>query len=813
MPFTAVFCALPTAVQRLTCCFPPVTMKKDGLEGVGDVRKLPWFAGGFALACLLLAGAVSPMWMLFPALAMVAGWQLSHPKNREDWVAMTARAPRRHLLWQVCRRGTAAALGCGVGLCWFCVYYYMVCVPTQDWDGTQSISGTVLTQPQQTDTGRCSLVLRLDGGAEVNLYAPPSWEDVQPGDHVQGSGKVECISLTDRSDVSYYAAKGVFLLGSCQGAPTVERPTVPPLMCWPALAAQRLKAGIEVAFDQQVSPLAMAVTLGDKSQMEDGLYQDMVRAGVLHAAVVSGLHISFLVGVLMLLCRGRRRWALAIVPVLVFYAVMAGDTPSAFRAVWMQVVVLAVPWVGRERDAPSALALALLVLLLQNPFSVYSVGLQLSFLSVSGILAVTPKIYDCLTGPLERWKKEGRPKVLRRIWQGVCASVSASLGAMVLTIPLAGAVFGQVSLIAPLTNILVLWAMTALMICALAVGSLALCLPGVATLLGQGTGLLGHYTVWVVHRMGTVPYGVLEVDNPYHLIWLVGVYLVGALLLWSGVTALRAILVGVGLTALLFLPVGLSAFSVSSSDLVVMGLDVGQGSATLLLSPESSVLVDCGGSTSASAGDIAADHLASVGRTRLDALVLTHLDDDHFNGVERLLERVEVAQVMVPVSAKGEEQAGQLETWLEQREIPLVWVEEETELSLDGVELTLFPPLGSGTTNEEGLFALCSAGTFDVLITGDADSYVERMLVKYFVLPDIELLVVGHHGAGGSTCMDLLSRTSPELGIISVGEDNSYGHPDADTLERLRRAGVEVHRTDLEGTVTVAVQGENVGIW
>ena len=780
---------------------------------MSDVRKLPWFAGGFALACLLLAGAVSPMWMLFPALAMVAGWQLSHPKNREDWVAMTAGAPRRHLLWQVCRRGTAAALGCGVGLCWFCVYYYMVCVPTQDWDGTQSISGTVLTQPQQTDTGRCSLVLRLDGGAEVNLYAPPSWEDVQPGDHVQGSGTVECISLTDRSDVSYYAAKGVFLLGSCQGAPTVERPTVPPLMCWPALAAQRLKAGIEVAFDQQVSPLAMAVTLGDKSEMADGLYQDMVRAGVLHAAVVSGLHISFLVGVLMLLCRGNRRWGLVMLPVLLFYAVMAGGTPSAFRAVWMQGAVLAVPWVGREQDSPSALALALLVLLIQNPFCVFSVGLQLSFLSVAGILVLTPRVYACLMKPAEGWKRAGWTRLVRRIWRGVCASVSASLGAMVLTIPLMGAVFGQVSLVAPVTNILVLWAMTALMICALAVGVLALFVPGVADLLGQGAGLLGRYTLWVVHRMGTVPLGVLDTENPYHVVWLVGAYLVGALLLWCGVTAVRALVAGVGLAVLLALPVGLSALTVANSDLTVAGLDVGQGSATLLLSPRCSVLVDCGGSASASAGDIAGDYLAGMGRTKLDALALTHLDDDHFNGVERLLERVEVEQVVAPVSARGEEPAQQLEGWLEEREIPIQWVEEETRLPLEGVELTLFPPLGSGTTNEEGLFVLGTAGEFDVLITGDADDYVEKMLVKYFAIPDIELLVVGHHGSASSTCMELLARTSPELGIISVEEDNSYGHPDPDTLERLRRAGVEVHRTDLEGTVTVAVRGEAVGIW
>lgn len=777
------------------------------------MRKLPWFAGGFVLACLLLVRGMPLVWLLFPSLAMLAGWQVSRPKNREEWVAMTARAPRRRCLWQVCRRGTVVVLGCGAALCWFCVYDRLVCVPAQEHQRDSTISGTVVDQPRQTSTGRYSMELRLDTGVSLTLYGPRTWGEVRLGDHVQVSGQVEAIDLTSEDDVSYFAAKGVFLLGSCENPPTVERPAVLPLVCWPAWVAQKLKEGMELALDEKVSPLALAVTLGDKSQLEDGLYQDMTRAGVLHAAVVSGLHISFLVGLLMLLCRRHRRWALAMVPILVFYAGMAGGTPSAFRAVWMQGAVLAVPWVGREKDAPSALALALLVLLVQNPFSVVSVGLQLSFLSVAGILFFTPKVYACLVRPVEHWKTMGWHGVVRRIWQGLSASVSASLGAMALTVPLVGLVFGQVSLVAPVANIMVLWAMSALMIGALAVGILALWLPSVATCLGQGVGLLGHYTMWMVHQLGTAPYGVLDMHNPYHLVWMVSVYLVGGFLLWGGATVPRVAVAGVGLTALLVLPVALSAVTVATSDLTVAGLDVGQGSATLLLSPGSSILVDCGGSTSASAGDIAADYLAQTGRTKLDVLVLTHLDDDHFNGVERLLQRVEVEQVMAPISAKGEDSAQKLEGWLEEREIPCQWVEEETQLPLDGVNLTLFPPLGSGTTNEEGLFALCTAGEFDVLLTGDADSYVEHMLVKYFSIPNIELLVVGHHGAGESTCMELLGWTRPELGIISVGEDNPYGHPDAETLERLRRSGVEVHRTDLEGTVTVVVRGEDVGIW
>lgn len=777
------------------------------------MRKLTWFAGGFAVMCLLMMGNVPVLWLAIPALPILVLWHRTQPKDKQDWLEMTTNKRRRYVLWQVCRRGTAVVLGCGAGLCWFCVYYVLVCVPAMACEGTQTISGTVIAQPQETETGNYSFTLRLDSGVDLLLYAPESWKSVQLGDHVQVEGQVEYTAFTYGEEVTYDTAKGVYLLGICDQAPTVERPAVLPVVCWPAWAAQRMKEGVQVAFDQATAPLAIAVTLGDKSLLDDGLYTDMNRSGVTHAAVVSGLHVSFLVGVLMVLCRNRRRCAVALIPVLVFYAVMAGGTPSAFRAVWMQGAALVVPMVGREQDTPSAMALSLLVLMVQNPFSVAQVGLQLSFLSVSGILLLTPRIYRGLTRCLEERILRGWKKVAGRAWQWVSASVSASLGAMVLTVPLVGVVFGQVSLVAPVANILTLWAMSILMMCALVLGLLGLWLPGVAALLGQGAGLLGHYTVWMVHKLGTFPYAVLDMKNIYHVIWLVGAYAVFGLLLWGSVALLQVLWTGAGLLILLALPVGLSAFTVARSDLVVGAVDVGQGASTVLIHGDHTVVVDCGGSESTSAGDLSADYLASVGRTEVDVLLLTHLDKDHFNGVERLLDRVEVGEVYVPVSAKDQEEAQQLETWLEEKSIPCQWVEDEVDLTLGEMELRIIPPLGSGTTNEEGLSVLCTVDDFDVLITGDADSYVEHMIVKYFVIPNIELLMVGHHGSADSTSMELLGWARPELGIISVGEGNSYGHPDQETLERLHRSGVEVHRTDQEGTVTVVVQGENVGIW
>ena len=132
------------------------------------------------------------------------------------------------------------------------------------------------------------------------------------------------------------------------------------------------------------------------------------------------------------------------------------------------------------------------------------------------------------------------------------------------------------------------------------------------------------------------------------------------------------------------------------------------------------------------------------------------------------------------------------------------YVTEETQTAVGEASLTLYPPVGEGGENELGLTILCSAGEFDTLITGDMDSRTERVLVSSYPLPDIEVLLVGHHGSRYSTSGELLSAVMPEVGVVSVGS-NSYGHPTRDALLRLTDAGVTVYRTDLQGNIYITV--------
>lgn len=774
------------------------------------MRKLCWFSGGFAVACLLCCygahGLYRPLSAAFGALAALCPLLLR--------TVGRARLPR---LTAVLRRLSALCLGGVLAAGWFWGWTALFRAPAAALAGqTAALSGTVTSWPDAASTGGYSLAVELDGGftaLDVLLYATGDWGELRPGDRVRFTARLEQADHMSGSETTYYTAKGIFLLGRCKQPPeSVQRPERLPVRFWPAFAARALRDSLYAAFDADVAPLCAAMVTGDRSGLDEGLSVYFSRSGAAHVLVVSGMHVSCLVMAAMALLRDCRRLSFAALPLVFFYAFMAGASPSALRAACMQAVLLCAPLARRESDAPTALAAALLPLLLLNPYAAGSVSLQLSFGSVAGILAAAPRlaapVLEKLTGVRKRHAGNGGWRLLCRTLQLLACSLCTGLGAMLFSQPVLALCFHQASLVFPLTNLLVLGAVQLLLPAALFTGCLGLALPGAARCLGWLLGWAARYVAAVVTSLGRWRFAAVNTDNFFCAVCVAACCLFLSARLLPGVRGPRGPL-QLGCLALLFGAAFLFTWlPVHTSLLTVAALDVGQGACTAFISGGRTALADCGGSGADSAGDVAADYFAALGSVRLDYLILTHFDADHTNGLERLFDRMEVGALVIPPpeGAQAAARRAQLEELARSEGAQVVEVSETVTLALGDAVFTLYPPLVGGTSNESGLFALCSAGRFDALITGDAGALVERMLVKYCPLPDIELLMVGHHGAADSASDELLDAVKPELAALSVGW-NSYGHPASETLERLRRRGIPVYRTDELGTVSFFVTG------
>ncbi|WP_297716796.1 DNA internalization-related competence protein ComEC/Rec2 [Intestinimonas sp.] len=749
------------------------------------MRKLAAVAVGFAAAVFL---ACQGLWA--PALLLPLPVLL---KREDRW-----------------RRCALVCLGVAAGLAWTAGYNAHFLGAARELDGTGSArSAAVIDWPYETAYG-AGVEVRVDteNGPVLRAILYGDGEellDLRPGDAltVTADWKGPPERLTEGWERRL--ARGVHLTGDVRKL-EAERPERLPLWARPAHWAQAVKGAVAAAFPAESAGLVTALLTGDTAGLPQGDYDALRRVGLAHAVAVSGLHMGFLVQLAVALTgsRYRRRTAFVVLPLMAVYALAVGCTPSVVRAAVMNGLLLLGPLLGRENDSPTSLSLALLLLLLQDPYASLSVGLQLSFASVAGILAFSGRVRDYVTGLVPApEKKEKRPGPLRRLGRWAAGSLGVTVGAMVFTVPLLVWYFGSLSLAAPLANLLCLPLLQLTFQGGLLTALVQLLLPALGTALGQAVGVLPRLALWVVRGLADAPFAAVTVAGPYLLGGLAVVYLLWVLFLTMKgprrpLTPLCcSVLV---LTAALVL--NHAAYRAGALTMTV--LDVGQGQCVVLRCGDRVAVVDCG-STGGDAGDLAAGYLSTMGIERVDLLVLTHCHSDHANGVSTLLDRLEVSNLALPKVIEAPELQTELLAQASGRGVPAMLVWNDVVLDFGNAALTLYGPLGSGDTNEEGLSLLCETDNFAALITGDMDQVVEGRLVKYGQLPDVDVLLAGHHGSKYAASELLLETVTPETAVISCGY-NTYGHPAPETLLRLSTAGCDIYRTDLQGNVTITVR-------
>lgn len=757
------------------------------------MRKLFWAALPFS-AAIFLAVYLLPERFFLPAGCLCALLGLFAPLFRGN----------------TRKKAALAAAGLCAGFLWTGCYTALVRTPAHALaQGKAALyTATVLDYPTRTRVG-ASLPVELAGPDgrrhRVLLYLGGADEPLCPGDVVEVPLRLSPSNFIRGERIDYNDARGVSLIGYPEGEICVlSHPDRPPLRFLPQRAAHALKEAITGVFPRDVAPFLLALTTGDKGELPDGLYAAFRRSGVAHVVAVSGLHVGFLIGVLSALFGRRSRLTFGLgTGLILFFVLLTGASPSALRAALMLFCVLLAPLTGREEDRPTTFTAILALLLLLNPYAAAGVSLQLSFAAVAGIDTLTPILYGRWVKALPRGK--GRlSKLLLAGARWAMGTLAVTLGALVFTAPLTALHFRTLSLVGPLTNLLVMWLVPLLFVGALLLGAVGVFFPALVLPFARLLALPARWVMGVVEAMARLPLASLSLDIPLFLAWAVAAY--GMVLLWLFFRGRVRPALPLSALALTFcLTLLAHILPVYTAGLTVAALDVGQGASTLLFSGGSAVLVDCGGSGAEDAGDVAADYLQCLGRSRLDLLVLTHYHADHAGGVPQLLSRVEVDQILMPDVEPDAPLRREITELAEERGIAVTLLAEDAALNVGGATLTLFAPLGDGGANEEGLSLLCTRGDFDALITGDMNAVVEEILVREKALPDIELLLVGHHGSRKSTSEALLLATRPEQAVISCGY-NTYGHPNGETLARLGAAGCDIYRTDRMGTVTVTIR-------
>jgi competence protein ComEC len=566
--------------------------------------------------------------------------------------------------------------------------------------------------------------------------------------------------------------------------------------------------------------LARGFVLGEDEGIDAETAESFRRAGLSHLLAVSGQNVALLallaMPVLALLgmpLRVRLVWVLGLIAV---YVPLAGAGPSIQRAGVMGALSVLATLRGRRSSRLYALALAAAATLAIDPGIATDVGWQLSFAAVLGILFLAPPLAAAIGALLGGGGRPGaRGPLAAALTEGAAMTAAATLA----TAPLIAFHFGEVSTVTLAANLLALPAVPPAMWLGMLTAAAGQ-VPGLPVeAVNLPAALLLAYVAQVASWCARPSWASIDVSlGPGGLVASYATIAAGALLapwllrrLLGSLARRRAgrpLMVAVAALAALVLAGG-GAGSPSSpppaAGLRITVLDVGQGDA-ILFQPAAApaILVDGG-----PPGDGLAGKLREAGVERLAAAVVTHDQSDHAGGVEEALGAVPIGSLLYGVAGRRlveEAAAAGVRTSrvaagdrLRSGRLQLDFVWPPPSL-LDGSHAGEDP-------NRLALVAVARWGRFSMLLSADAEAESTPIDPG-----PVDVLKVAHHGSEDAELEDLLERTMPRLAVISVGEDNPYGHPTAATLATLASHGVRTLRTDRDGAVVIEVRGASVEV-
>ena len=597
-------------------------------------------------------------------------------------------------------------------------------------------------------------------------------------------------------------------------------------------ARMHIRDAIETTLSPEIAGIYKAILIGDRSGIGQDLLEKFKGSGCMHILAISGMHVSiigfFLFSAFSWLLR-RSEWlilhldtkkaaALACLPLLCFYALLAGSNTPVMRSLLMSMAVLLALCVNRQKSIFATLALAMLCLLVWSPSSLFTVSFQLTFAAVASIAAIFPFLTRLLPPPEDN-ERQSFPLRLRN-W--LIAALAVSVAATVGTAPLLLFSFNRISLIGPLANLVVeplicLWS--------LSLGFLAcpcvFLFPSLASqLLRAGAIGLGA-SIKSVDFFHGLPFANLWLPTPSPL--LIAVYY-GALLLliWGkgGKGGKRTAWSVFLLTLFCFWMPPSELLKHFTKDSTITFIDVGQGSASLVEIPTGKrVLIDCGGQASPgfnTGEQVVGPFLWKKGFRGINAVIITHPDADHYNGLPFILEHFRPDTLWINGSAGHDTGYTELLDLAKALKIPIrTPVGDEVLLQAKGAEVSVIenPLVQAGrestvSVNDRGLIVKFTDGTFSTVFPGDISKRVEALLVSD--RPErlkAQILLSPHHGSSTSNSRAFLQAVHPEFLVVSAGIARKGIFPSRDLAEKAAMCGTKMLTTALSGCIVSTTDG------
>lgn len=572
-----------------------------------------------------------------------------------------------------------------------------------------------------------------------------------------------------------------------------------------------------------------AIILGDKTDLDSDIKELYSVSGIAHILAISGLHISFIGMAIYRLLRRRFRFlfsAAVSIPVVLSFGIMSGFGISTIRAIIMFILKIIGEVLGRKYDAITAISLAGLVLLVQNPFVVCNSGFQMSFGAIIAIVLILPIVEEILNTD-------------NKIIKVLSANFTISL----VMNPILAWNYYELPTFSFLLNIVVVPLMSVVIVSSIA-GIFCSCIMfglGKAVIF-PGCGILELYT-FLCNIINKSSVASIVVGQPK--VTIIIVYYAILLVVLFGLKNIRtkytraekerniikketglvlerkakkekrikgqnvklrlACIVG-------FLLLSCLIYYIPNPGFYITFINVGQGDGILIHGDNGTKVMVDGGSTSEKqvAKNCIVPYLKAEGIGTIDYSIITHTDKDHISGIMEILEnnnsnRIRIKNLVMPDINMKDDTYNELIEKAKLKKINVLYIKKGAALSLGKTKIKCIYPEATTTALDKNDYCTVLSvknKTSKILLTGDISKEIEEK-IKDDIEENYTVLKVAHHGSNYSSSEKFLKKVNPKYSIISVGKNNSYGHPGNETMERLRKQGGVIYRTDEKGGITI----------
>ena len=607
-----------------------------------------------------------------------------------------------------------------------------------------------------------------------------------------------------------------------------------------------IKENMSNILDEEQGALCIGILIGDRENISDITEDNFKKSNLTHMLAVSGSHITYIIVALTtLLSKTNRKFSLIITIIfLLFFTVLTGFTASVLRASIMGILTLLASILHRKSDTINNLGISSIIILLYNPYLLVDAGFLLSYAGTIGIIFFSKKISNGISiivnkiNPnLLNIEQNNNSKILfvksiiEKIILYVISSLSVTISANIVIIPIMAYMFSTISFTFWISNILAGSIMEVVTIFGFITYLISIVFPMLAEFLAIALNLFLTILLKIAEISSIIPGASIYIKTP-SLIMCVMYYLIifilfnlkpirqfirkKAIFRFLIIKAKKhklKILVTI-ITVIILLN---SIIYVTDKNLKIYFVDVGQGDCTLIQTNEKkNILIDGGGSEFGSfdvGESILLPYLLNRGINKIDYMMISHFDSDHIGGLFYIMENLKVDNIIISRQGKNSENFKKFIQIISEKQINLIIVKRGDYVKIDDTSYfeILFPgekQISDNVLNNNSIVAKFVSSNVTMLFTGDIEEIAEKRLCELYRNTNklqADIIKVAHHGSKTSSTLSFLELVNPQIALIGVGADNNFGHPNEGVLERIKKLGTQIYRTDQTGEVSIVI--------